>query len=116
MFNWIKRWFILPKANNSLSDILGSDLAKTVVQLAKDTILKAIVTALSKPSAVALNAETAITAEIIKVLGKNVPATIAGGIKEAVDNTARANLNKDVTIAAQNIADAIYKKIGLDRT
>lgn len=116
---WLKRLITLPKAKNSLSDILGEDRSDLVKELAKPLVEDVLSQALDFVGAglggaflAADRTSKRLVAEVERLLGREVSRKLEDEIWQALSDAARSVPNDPEKVRAA-LERGIWKALGL---
>lgn len=89
MFEWLRRALTLPKAKNSLSDVVGNDLARLLKQMARHQLDAAITQAFSEPIKTTVALREAVIQAIRQTVGGQLPEPFPNLIRSFVEDAFR---------------------------
>ncbi len=80
MPEWLRRMITLPKNRNSLSDVLGADVAATLTGMARAALSQELGALFSSATGALDGLEASAVSAVFKALGPEVPASIKGAL------------------------------------
>lgn len=119
MANWLQRLFTLPKAKNSLSDVLGSDrtalfrvLAAPLIEEVVEAVGNLGVEGVGKATLVAEAAAKMFSGTIGNLIGRRLSGTVEDEIYNTLE-AAVGNLPNDPLVIRAVVERALYSALKL---
>ena len=108
----IRRMFTLPKARNSVSDIIGASNWNAIKETIYNSLQTAISDAFTGVESATLVDVNNLTGSILSIF-KGVDSTFSVAIKSSISASVQSSLNKNLNDMSKVILNDLVKVIGL---